>query len=213
MKNLIIIGASGFGLDWCVLAKESIGYDSEFQVKGFVVHKEEYMHSFDRMKGVEYPILGTIQSYNIQENDVFVCALGDVQTKKQVVEFMISRGANFISLIHKNAIIGIETQIGKGCLIGPHALVGSCAKIGDCCLIQTGAIVAHGDIIGSYSRLDCYVVCVGAANVGNLVTIHTAAVLNHNVVVEDNAVIGANSFVIRRVLNGTTVYGNPAKVL
>ena len=62
-----------------------------------------------------------------------------------------------------------------------------------------------------YSRIDVQVLCVGGVIVGNYVTIHSGAVLNHKVVVEDNAVIGATSFVIRKVKQGTTVFGNPAR--
>lgn len=42
---------------------------------------------------------------------------------------------------------------------------------------------------------------------------NTSAIINHGVVVEDKAHVGACSFVIKRVKAGTTVYGNPAKRL
>lgn len=43
--------------------------------------------------------------------------------------------------------------------------------------------------------------------------IYTGAIINHKVAVENNAVVGAGSFVIRRVMSRTTVYGNSAKKL
>ena len=49
----------------------------------------------------------------------------------------------------------------------------------------------------------------------NLLTsfIHTSAVINHKVIVEDKAHICACSYVIRIVKSGTTVFGIPAKTL
>ena len=55
--------------------------------------------------------------------------------------------------------------------------------------------------------------CVGGTVIGHETDIYTSAVLNHGVVVEDSAHVGACSFVIRRVKAGTTVMGNPAKRL
>jgi acetyltransferase-like isoleucine patch superfamily enzyme len=54
---------------------------------------------------------------------------------------------------------------------------------------------------------------VGGIRIEDEVNIHTSAVINHGVVVESNAHVGACSFVIRRVKTGTTVIGNPAKKL
>ena len=44
-------------------------------------------------------------------------------------------------------------------------------------------------------------------------TIHTGAVVSHQVVVGEDAVVAACSFVIKKVDAGTTVFGNPAKSL
>ena len=54
---------------------------------------------------------------------------------------------------------------------------------------------------------------MGGTKIGNGIDIYTSAVINHGVVVEDMAHVGACSFVIKRVKAGTTVYGNPAKRL
>ena len=55
--------------------------------------------------------------------------------------------------------------------------------------------------------------CVGGVKVGNFVTVHSSAVINHKVVLGDHSVVGASSFVISKVKEGTTVFGSPAKKL
>ena len=64
-----------------------------------------------------------------------------------------------------------------------------------------------------WNRIDTHVTCVGGIRICNETDIYTSAVLNHGVVVEDCAHVGACSFVIRRVKAGTTVIGNPARKL
>lgn len=52
---------------------------------------------------------------------------------------------------------------------------------------------------------------LGGVNVGNFVTVHSSAVINHKVVLGDHSVVGASSFVISKVKEGTTVFGSPGK--
>jgi acetyltransferase-like isoleucine patch superfamily enzyme len=74
-------------------------------------------------------------------------------------------------------------------------------------------VIGHDAQIGNWNRIDTHVTCVGGIRIEDEVNIHTSAVINHGVVVESNANVGACSFVIRRVKTGTTVIGNPAKKL
>lgn len=212
MKHLIIIGASGFGRDLYDMATESRGYGNEFVVKGFLVHKDAYLHSMDAFE--DYPsILGTIDNYKIEEDDVFVCALGDPEQKERSINVLKSKGASFFSIIHNTANVSKSAIIGEGCVIEQNAFVGSGAIIGSHSLVQLSSVVGHDCKVGSYSRIDCHVVLVGGSQVGDSSIIHTAAIINGNVIVGSKCVVGASSFVIRKVLDGNTVFGNPAKKL
>lgn len=209
MKNLLIIGASGFGRDIYDLAKESIGYGTEFCIKGFLDF------NIDALK--DYPfypqVISSEDEYEIQLDDVFVCALGDVNLKKKVTEKMLNRGAYFYTLISKYAFISPTAKIGVGCVIDNSVRIASGVNIGNFVLIQGMASIGHDVNIGSYTRIDPKVSCVGGVEIGNEVTLHTACVINHKVIVEDKAVVGALSFVIRKVKQGSTVFGNPAKII
>lgn len=209
MKNLLIIGAGGFGVDIYELAKESRGYMVNFQIKGFLDKNLNALNNYDNYpKVIEYE-----DNYNIQENDIFVCAIGDVNVRKKCIEKMEHRGAHFLTLIHNTAFIAPSCQIGDGCIILQDAKIGTDVIVGKHCLIQLNAIIAHNCVLGDYNRIDCNVVCVGGVKVKNNVTIHTSAVINHKVTIGNNATVGACSFVIRSVKEGATVYGNPARSL
>ena len=116
-----------------------------------------------------------------------------------------------MTLIHPTASIGCNTKIGTGCIVLMNAYIGADCIIEDFVLVQIAAVVGHDVKVGKYSRLDCNTLCVGGTEIKEEVSIHTSAVINHKVVVGRKAQVGACSFVIRKVKEGTTVFGNPAK--
>lgn len=207
MKNLIIIGAGGMGREIYDLATRCDGYNKEYVIKGFLDEWDEALDNFDGYP----PIFGTTQDYVVDPDDIFICSLGDVELKKKCVELILDKGGDFLTLIHPTASIGYNSKIGRGCIVLKNAYVGADCVVDDFVLVQISAVVGHDVKVGRYSRLDCNTLCVGGTEIKEEVTIHTSAVINHKVVVERKAQVGACSFVIRRVKEGTTVLGNPAK--
>lgn len=208
MKNLIIIAAGGLGRTFYGMAKDCVGYGTDFIIKGFIDDNLSALEGFENYP----PIIGTISGYMPYENDVFVCSIGG-SARKSVIESIQSRGGKFISLIHNTARVCHNAKLGKGNIVCAFACIGVDAVLGDYNLIQAHTVIGHDVTIGNYTRIDTHVTCVGGTKIGNNVDIYTSAVINHGVVIEDDAHVGALSFVIRRVKAGTTVYGNPAKRL
>lgn len=208
MKNLIIIGAGGMGRTMYSNAIESIGYEIDFSVKGFIDDNLNALNGFPNYP----PLLGTIKGYQPQPDDVFVSSIGGA-ARKTCMEDIISKGGEFWALIHKTARIYTNAKLGKGNFIGAFTVVGNDAKIGDYNMIQSYTVIGHDAIIGNWNRLDTNVTCVGGIIIEDEVSIHSSAVISHYVTVGTGAHIGALSFVIRKVKPGTTVYGNPAKRL
>ena len=118
MKDLIIIGAGGMGRTLYDLCKESYGYRTEFQIKGFIDDNLKALDSFKK-----YPsIIGSISTYLPKENDVFVCSIGG-DFRKLCMSKIIEKGGIFINLIHKTARIGSNVVLGKGNMIGAFTTV------------------------------------------------------------------------------------------
>lgn len=206
MKTLIIIGAGGMGRTIFDIAHESLGYGKIFEIKGFI---DDNLNSLDDFENYP-PILGKISEYIPGENDVFTFSIGG-EVRKKCLGTLIQRGAEFINLIHSTARIGSNVRIGKGNIIGAFTTIGADAVIGDYNMIQSYTVIGHDAHIGNFNRIDTHVTCVGGTKIKDETTIHTSAVISHRVTVEDNAKVGACSFVIRKVKSGTTVLGVPAK--
>ena len=207
MKNLIIIGAGGMGREIYDLSTQCHGYNKEYVIKGFLDDWNEALNGYDGYP----PVIGKVSDYVVKPEDIFVCSFGDVELKKNCIELILDKGGDFLTLIHPTASIGCNTKIGTGCIVLMNAYIGADCIIEDFVLVQIAAVVGHDVKVGKYSRLDCNTLCVGGTEIKEEVRIHTSAVINHRVVVGRKAQVGACSFVIRKVKEGTTVFGNPAK--
>ena len=208
MNHLIIIGAGGMGRTYFSNAMECVGYGESFDIKGFI---DDNLGALDGFSGYP-PIVGTIKDYEPVEGDVFVSSIGGA-SRRQCMEEIIRRGGEFLQLVHTTARIYTGAKLGKGNFIGAYSVIGNDATIGDYNMIQSYTVIGHDARIGSWNRIDTHCTVVGGVVIEDDVNIHTSAVLNHKVVVESGAHVGACSFVIRRVKAGTTVMGVPAKKL
>lgn len=206
MKQLVIIGAGGMGRTLYDIAREAMGYGVEFEIKGFIDDNLSALDEFDNYP----PVIGKISEYIPQRDEVFTFSIGG-ESRRHCIEDLLARGAEFINIIHKTARVGSNVKIGKGNIIGPFTTLGADSKVGDYNMIQSYTVIGHDAEIGDFNRIDTHVTCVGGIKIKNETTVHTSAVINHKVTVEDNAKVGACSFVIRKVKEGQTVFGVPAK--
>ena len=209
MKHLIILGAGGMGRQILSFARSCTGYNKEYDIKGFLDDNSEAMKDFPGYP----PVLGTVDGYQIEKDDVFFNSIGDVKAKKSCINKILEKGGEFITLAHSTAQVSPEVKLGKGCMIGSYVGIGVETTIGDFCMIQSKATIGHDVKVGDFCRLDCNVVLIAGVEVGNEVCIHTSAVVNHNVKLGDGSTVGAMSFVIKKVKPGQTVFGNPARVI
>ena len=208
MKHLIIIGVGGFAREVYWHAQGSLGYGTEWDLKGFLdgdvkLEAEEY-------KKLELPVLGDVNGYEIQEDDVFICAIGKAAIRKKLVEIMLAKGAEFITIVHKTAIIHGNASIGKGVIISPFVRVHDHVQIGDFTIVNVVSGFGHDSFIGNFADIMGGVGLDGCACVEDEAFLAESSILLPNAVVEKNAYVGARSVVFKRVKAGTKVFGTPA---
>lgn len=208
MKNLVIIGAGSYGREIYNLALECRGYGTEYTIKGFIDNLYVEV-GYDNYP----PILSKVEEYTPQKDDVFVCALMDVDVKKKYIDVIMSKGGIFISLIHRSASIWQNTKLGSGCIICDHVHISCDVHIGNFVTIQTMSIVGHDCIIGDYSHLNCFSFLGGRCQVGDFSTINTGAILHPGKKTGRHTLIGAGSVVLKNVKDGMSMFGNPAEYI
>lgn len=208
MKHLVIIGVGGFAREVFCHAKDSIGYGSEWDIKGFL--DGDVLLSSKEYEKLQVPVLGDIFSYSIEKDDVFICAIADPKTKERLVGIIQSRGGVFINLIHNTALLEGNIELGVGNILSPHVILTDCIKVGDFVSFNIGCKIGHDVEIDDYSSFMGGVIICGFAHIGCRVFMATYAVAVPHAKIQDDVYVGAGSVAMKRISAGKTVFGNPA---
>ena len=208
MKQLIIICAGGFGRELAAWAPQCIGYNVDWNLKGFIDS------DIQRIKNnvCSIPIIDTIDDYLPNENDLFICAIGDINLKQKFIKSISEKGGEFMNLIHQSSIISSQNvSFGKGCFIGPRCTISCDVVIGDHVSLNCHVDIGHDVIISSFVHANPFSFIGGYSKIGVCSVIHPHAIVLPSVKISDNCVVGAGSTVFKNVNHGATVYGSPAK--
>lgn len=208
MKHLIIVGVGGLAREVYWHAQNSFGYMSEWDIKGF-------LDGDVKLKDKEYEklpdcLLGDVNNYEIEDDDVFICAIAVPRVREKLVIELQNRGAVFINLIHKTAQISPNSQMGIGNIICCFALLSCDCRIGNHVIMNCRSGVGHDASIGDYSSLMGNVSILGGVKVGRSTFWGEGACALPNSKIEDEAFITIRSVVFKKVKKGMKVFGNPA---
>lgn len=211
MKNLIILGIGDFARELYWHIQNSIGYGEEYVLKGYLEYKYE-TKVIDKSK-LELPVIGSFEDYEIQENDVFTCAICTPKIRKVVINQILNKGGTFINIIHKTSLIQGNAVLGKGIVLCPYTLVNDHSKIDNYVMVNDLSTIGHDVHLGEYTCLMGHVDLCGYVDVGCEVYFGSGARVLPKGKVESNSYVGAGSVVLKKVKAGTKVFGVPAKKL
>ena len=124
-----------------------------------------------------------------------------------------SRGLTLPSLVHPDASVCGTAAIGAGSQVLAHALVAADARIGDACIVNHRASVDHECVIGNGVHVAPGATLCGCVTIDHGAMVGAGAVILPRLVIGADSVIGAGAVVTRDVPPGSTVVGNPGRVL
>ena len=205
-RNLVILGASGLAREVYDLAQLCYSNQPDFCIKGFLSDGPSNIEEMGYP-----PVLGTVDGYNVNQDDIFFCGIGNVHDKKKTVNIIKNKGGKFINLIHPQAIISPTAKLGIGIAIKAFCVISSDVIIEDFTYLQSSVILGHDVHIGKYCQINSFSFMAGYTRIHDKVTVNAGSRFVQNTTVEENSVVGMGSVVIRRVKKNTTVFGNPAK--
>lgn len=206
MKHLVIAGAGEFGRELFWSLQGSLGYGEEFDIKGYIDDDSDT----EKISRLQKPYLGTVSEYEIAENDVFTCAIASPLAKEKVVGKLLEKGAVFISVIHKTAIIHGTVKFGQGIIVSPYSIIGDGSVVGDFFVMNALSTIGHDCVIGDYASVMSQCSIMGHTEIGEKAFIGGGAKLVPGVRIGSGSYVGAGSVVLRKVRAGDKVFGNPA---
>lgn len=199
MKQLVIIGASGHGKVVADIAKNS-GYS-------------DIIFLDDNDSLVEcggYTIVGNTNQFVNYDCD-FIVAIGNATTRQKIQQQLLTSNKKIAILIHPQASIGENVELGAGTVVMAGAVINPSTKIGEGCIINTCASIDHDNVIGNYVHISVGAHTAGTVNIGDNTWLGIGAVVSNNLTICENCMIGAGAVVIKNIKEAGTYIGIPAK--
>lgn len=140
-----------------------------------------------------------------------IVTIGNCQIRKRIAESINVK--SFATAIHPSSIISPYSTIDIGTVVMQGVVVQSCASIGKHCIINTKASVDHDCRIGDYVHIAPGATLSGNVEVGECSWIGVGACVKQGIKIGKNCMIGAGSVVVKDIPDGSTAYGNPAKII
>lgn len=209
MRDIIIVGAGGFGREVMEWINDINEVAPAWRIKGFVADDRD-----TALVGLEcdYRVIGTTYDYTPEPGDFFICAIGSPAGRRAVAERMKKRGASFVGLIHPKAVISDSARIGEAFIAYPYSVVGADVEIGDFVNLLSSSI-GHGARLGDFVSVSSYCHVSSGARLGSGTELGSHACVLDGVTLGANVFLGAGAFAAEDFPGNVRLWGNPAKVI
>lgn len=204
MKNIVIVGASGFAqeIKWLIDRINSIapcynflGYIDDACSGGDVIGNDAYLCNYPRELSVAIAIADT----------ALRCRLVTLFRKNKLLEFP--------TLIDPSVIMSEKNMIGAGNIICAGSVLTVGIEIGNFCIINLDCTIGHGAVLEDFVTVNPGVNISGNVRLAKGVNMGTGSQIIQGRCVGSNSVIGAGSVVVTDILNDCTAVGVPAKTI
>ena len=200
-KRLVIVGASAMGRETCAYAIES-----GIRVKGFLDSRSDVLSGLNGYP----PILDSVEDYHIEKSDMFVCAVGDPESRHTYADIIENKGGKFVSVIHPTAYIGMNVKLGEGCIVAPHASISNDTIVGDHVIVNLNSSISHDNRISNFSTVSPGCHLAGWVSLGENVFLGVGTSIIPHVTLGDNVFVAAGAVVVKSFDSGR-IFGVPAR--
>jgi len=214
MKQFAVYGASGLGREVLPLVRQQLQQTEEQPWK--LVFVDDYPEVSEvnahRVKTYGEWLAEPAQSRHI------CLAIANSAVREKLAARCTADGVAFLEVKAANVVVMDEVKLGPGALLSPFVTLTSNIRIGQQFHANIYSYVAHDCVIGDFVTFAPGVHCNGNVVVEDHAYIGAGAILRQGkpgepLVIGRGAVVGMGAVVTRNVAPGTTVVGNPARVM
>ena len=211
MKDLIIIGASGFGREVAWLVERVNAVRPTWNLKGFIDDNE----SIQGQRINNYGVLGKTEDVLKYPDACYVCAIGSARIREKVIAriYTLNPQIKFATLIDPSVIMSDRVAVGEGTIICAHTIITVNIEIGRHVIINLDCTVGHDAIIEDYVTLYPSVNVSGITHIGRCCELGTGMQIIQGKCVGANTIVGAGAIVVCDIPENCTAVGSPAKVI
>ena len=205
MKDIYIIGASGFGREVAWLLEEL----SEWNIKGFIDDNETIQG--EKINGIT--VIGTVDFLlGRKEETNVVIAIGSPSVRSMIYEKLkFNNNILFPNIIAKNVRIDKTIKMGIGTIICSHSILTVNIELGNFNHVNLDCTVGHDVIMNDFITVYPSVNISGNVEIGNYCEIGTGTQIIQGKSIVDNVIIGAGAGVVKNIKESGTYVGCPVR--
>ena len=194
MKDIVIIGAGGFGREVKTIIDT---LNKDHKVYNFLGYYDDGIEKGKIING--FPVLGTLEELNrLKTNLSVVLGIGDPTVKSKIVASLSNNLLNFPTIIHPSVLISDdEVTIGHGCVICAGTIITCNIKIGNFVTLNLMCTVGHDTTINDFSAFMPSVNISGEVLIDEKVYVGTGAKIINQLTIGKNTIVGAGAVVSR----------------
>lgn len=207
MKDIVIIGAGGFGREVAWLIEDINRKLNEWNLLGFI--DENTKNHGKILNG--FVVLGGLEWFSDNEDVYYVCAVGNPKTKKDIIERCSNLKIKAATLIHPSVIMSTKNDIGEGCIVCASNIITVNVYIGNHVIINLDCTIGHDAVIDDYCTILPSTNVSGNVTIGNGCEIGTGSAIIQGIIIASDSILGAGAVVINNINETGTYVGVPAR--
>jgi len=205
MKDIIIIGAGGFGREVEMLIRQINHEKNKWNFIGYLDDCEALGNRVGNSQ-----VIGSIEKIVDFKSAYFVIAIANTHIKRKILEIIppFSRPA---ILIHPNVLLGERVIIGDGTILCAGNIITEDISIGKHVILNLSCTVGHDTNIKDFCSIMPSVNISGEVIIEQGVFVGTGSKIINKVGIGDFSIIGAGAVVSKTIPANCTAVGVPAK--
>jgi len=207
MKNILVYGASGHSK----MIVDIIHKNKSHNIIGYI---DSYKKAGEELYG--YKVLGNdtqLNQISVEYNvDHIVIGVGENSVRRNAWKKITTNAPNikFESIIHPNAILAENINLGKGVVIMAGVIINADASIGEFCILNTNSSLGHDSVMKDFSSIAPGVAVGGNVTIGYGSALCLKAGVIQNITIGDNTVVAAGAIVVKDIGDNKLAKGVPA---
>jgi len=207
MKDLVIIGAGGFGSEVAVFVNEINEAEPTWNLLGFIDD-----NATEDIDG--YPVLGDI-NYLLSREDkpYFAIAVANTVARESIAERCLGAGLQPATIIQPDVLICFGATIGEGSIICRDVGLSPNVKIGRFCIINSYCSFGHDAVVDDYTSIMSDALIAGDTYIGKHNYFGLRCTMINLTKTTDHCTFGASSCIVKDAIEPGTYVGVPAKLV
>lgn len=211
MTDVVIIGTGGAGREASWVFQEDNRRARKWNVLGLVDDNA----ALEGSSFCDLPVLGDFSwlERNSRKNLQVLCAVGNPQARKRLVQRATALGLGFCTVVHPTAEASRWVEIGPGSIICAGTILTTHIKVGAHSIINIACTVNHDTVIGDFCNINPACHIAGAVHVGDGVDLGIGTTVIQNKKIGEWSVVGAGAVVTTDIPSNVTAVGVPCRVI